>query len=801
MEKTLGVLEFEKIREQLGGFTVTVAGAQKVAVLSPSAIMENVVAMQQETSEAVGIILQKGLNFQGCGDLLPLLRRTARGGVLNPSELEICLGFFQAVGLLKAYFSKEERAEKRFPRFLNFVQRCRVFPHLTAELQRCLDGRGGISDSASPSLSSLRAEEKRILEKISQSLTAFLHAPQYRKYLQENLITVRAGRHVLLVKQEYRNQIPGIVHDQSASGATLYIEPLPAVELNNRLQETRRRAEVEIERILRRLSQLLGTKVAEITESYRLYGELDFILARGHLSLVHTGREPLLNDRGFLHILGGRHPLLPPDEVVPIDVYLGREFNTLIITGPNTGGKTVTLKTIGLFTLMAQCGLHVPAKRGTELSVFTGIWADIGDEQDIAQSLSTFSGHMTNIIQILREASPPALALLDELGAGTDPSEGSALAMAVLAELHSRGVRTVATTHINELKVFAHLRDGMENASMEFDPRSLSPTFRLLIGVPGQSNALTVARQLGMAPEIIENARSHIRKEHLNLEEVVTGLVEEKHRYAEDHRKMKELEAKLYFLLGELQEEKDKLASQRKGILARARQEAREMIRSAQRKTEGIFKRLKRVEHRQQPREETLKMIRETRQKLRVLCEEHSEEAYREEGSGRPLSPKELKVGQPVYIRSLRSQGKIIRVPSGQEVQVQAGLLKVNTTPDDLEKPKRGPEDEEEGGRGSQKGKEKMSRQNLALLWEKSAVNRSIDLRGLTLEEAVLRVEKHLDDSILANLNEIEIIHGKGTGKLRRGLHHYLAEKEEVVNYRLGGEGEGGSGVTIVQLL
>ncbi len=796
MEKALRVLEFEKIRERLGSYTVTATGAQKVVALFPFTAIEKVSAMQQETSEAVSLILQKGLNFQGCGDLLPLFERAVRGSILNPFELEACLDFLRAVELLKAYFSQQENVKERFPLLLNLVHKCRVFPHLTAELQRCLNQHGGINDSASSMLAALRAGEIKVLERINQSLTAYLHTPQYRKYLQENLITVRAGRHVLLVKQEYRNQVPGIVHDQSASGATLYIEPLPAVELNNRLQEIKRKIEAEIEQILRRLTLLVGANVEEIKNSYHLYGELDFILARGHLSLAYAGREPLLNDRGFIDIIGGRHPLLPPGIVIPIDVHLGRDFNTLVITGPNTGGKTVTLKTIGLFTLMSQCGLHIPAKRGTELGVFAGVWADIGDEQDIVQSLSTFSGHMHNIIQILREAGPSALVLLDELGAGTDPSEGSALAMAVLTELHSRGAKTVATTHINELKVFAYQRGGMENASMEFDLQSLSPTFRLLIGVPGQSNALTVVQKLGMAPEIIDRARSYMRKELLNLEEVVSGLMEEKQRYTQDYEKAKESKAKLHYLLQELQKEKEELGRQKREVLARARQEAREMVRSVQRKTEGVFKRLKKAE-RLQPNKRTLQVIQETRQELKVLREKYNEKIDREGAGGSPLSSQEIKIGQAVYIRSLQCPGKILRVFSGGDIQVQAGALKINTTRDDLEKLKETNEKAVKSGR-ARKGE--VSPGNLALLWEKSAVSRSIDLRGLTLAEAVLRVEKHLDDSILANLSEMEIIHGKGSGKLRQGLHLYLADKEGVVSFRLGGEGEGGSGVTIVRL-
>ncbi|NLJ55746.1 MAG: endonuclease MutS2 [Firmicutes bacterium] len=797
MKKALRMLEFEKIREQLDRFTLTVPGTQKVAVLFPGTAIEKVTAMQQETTEAAGLIQQAGLRFQSCGDLLPLLQRAARSGILNALELRQFQDFFQAIKFLKTFFSQEERAVIKYPRLLQLIKKCQAFPHLMAELRRCLTPQGEISDNASPLLTALRTNERRYLEEINQALASYLRTPHYRKSLQENIITVRADRYVLPVKQEFRNHIPGIVHDQSASGATLFIEPLPVVELNNRLREIKGQIEAEIEQILRYLTGLLKASSAEIANSYDLYGEFDFILARGQLSLTYQGREPLLNDRGLINISGGRHPLLAPEKVVPVDVHLGRDYNTLVITGPNTGGKTVTLKTIGLFTLMAQCGLHIPAKRGTELSVFAGVWADIGDEQDIAQSLSTFSGHMTNIINILKEAGPSSLVLLDELGAGTDPSEGSALAMAILEELHARGARTVATTHINELKVFAHLRDGLENASVEFNPQNLEPTYRLLIGVPGQSNALTVAHKLGMAPDIIDKARAYMQDELLNLEEVVSGLVEEKHRFAVDNEKIREMKGKLHFLLQELQHEKEELALQKRKTLARAGREAREMVRLAQRKTEGILKKLKQVEL-QHPDKEALEAVQESGRELQAMREEYEQEAYREEERGTPLAPQEIKVGQAVYVRSLRCAGEIIKVFSDREIQVRAGTMKINARLADLEKPRlRKIKEKESSGK---EGQVKASRSTRALLWEKSAVDRRLDLRGLTLEEALYKVDKHLDDSILANLNEIEIIHGKGTGALRRGIHVYLAEKELVANYRLGGEGEGGSGVTIVQL-
>ena len=385
---------------------------------------------------------------------------------------------------------------------------------------------------------------------------------------------------MLPVKQECRNFLPGLVHDQSASGQTLFIEPLPAVELNNKLQLVKKQLDEEIERILGRLTVLIAGKSEEIKKSYEIYGELDFILARGYLSITHKGIRPSLNNEGYVRIVKGRHPLLTDEKVVPVDLHLGKEFHTLIITGPNTGGKTVTLKTIGLFALMTQCGLHLPAENGTELGVFNSIWADIGDEQNVEQSLSTFSGHIKNIIQILQEASASSLVLLDELGAGTDPSEGSALAMAILDELHSRGVKTVATTHINELKIFAHLREGMENASMEFDSSTMAPTFRLMIGVPGQSNAISIAERLGLSSEILLKARSFIRKDFLDLDEVVSGLVEEKRKMAINSREIEEIKASMEAALRNLEEERSRIEHKRKDILEKARQEADSILKT-----------------------------------------------------------------------------------------------------------------------------------------------------------------------------------------------------------------------------
>jgi DNA mismatch repair protein MutS2 len=793
MEKTRRILEFDKIKEQLRGFTRTAAGEQKASALAPLDDMDKIISLQKETSEAVQLLLHYDLIFKGVKDLKPSFQRAERGGVLSPGELLEIENFLKALESVRNFFSREDEMEDKLPRLFDLVMRFQIFPHLISQLEKCLNPQGEIKDNASPLLSSLRVEEKRLQEKIHRSLESYLRNPHYQKYLQENIVTVRHERYVLPVKQEFRSQFPGVVHDQSGSGVTLFMEPLPVLELNNRLREVRSRIEEEIELILRRLSGLVGSHYAEILLSYESYGELDFILARGNLSLRHRGTEPLFNDRMYISIVQGRHPLLPPESVVPVDVQLGKDFNTLVITGPNTGGKTVTLKTIGLLIIMAQSGLHVPAKAGTELGVFHHVLADIGDEQDIEQSLSTFSGHMKSIIDILHKAYPAALILLDELGSGTDPSEGSALAMAVLEELHSRGVRTVATTHINELKVFAHTSEGMENASMEFDPLTLSPTFRLLIGVPGQSNALTVAERLGMPAGMINKARSYMRKDFLDLDKVVSGLMEERSKLSRDNEKIEEMKAELEHLLEELEEEKKGLQKKRREILHKAREEAIGIVGSAQKKIDDILKNLHRVE-REERGKEALSQGEAARKEIRAMRDEYRTTQFFEEEEVKPIGFDEIREGRFVYVKSLRSPGEVIRVVSEKEIQVRVGLLKVNTEITDLcEYKKNGKHNEE-------KGKELPA--SSKLMWEKNAaVQRRLDLRGLNLEEAILRVDKHLDDALLAGLDTVEIIHGKGTGKLRSGLHLYLQDKNEISGYRLGGEGEGGSGVTIVRLV
>ncbi len=794
MKNTAQLLDFDKIKEQLQALTLTAPGTARAVSLAPEHRPGEVRALQEETSEAVGLLLQDRLRFGGCRDVYPHLQRAGRGGLLQPLELKEVSDFLRAAGTARRSFMQDEGAGEKFPRLFGALSALETFPQVASELERCISPQGAVKDEASPALASLRSRERKLQEEIRSTMDAYVRNPQLQKYLQDPIVTLRGDRYVLPVKQEFRAQVPGAVHDQSSSGMTLFIEPLPALELNNRLQEIRKQIEKETERILYALTGLVGSNSSGMAEAYGLYGRLDFILARARLSLNTGGLEPELNEDGIVELRAARHPLLERGKAVPIDIQLGRNFDVLVITGPNTGGKTVTLKSVGLLALMAQSGLHVPAGPGTNLGVFSAIYADIGDEQNIEQSLSTFSGHMAHIIEILQRADASSLVLLDELGAGTDPSEGAALAMAVLDELHSRGTRTLATTHINELKVFAHLREGMENASMEFDPEALAPTFRLMIGVPGQSNALTVAERLGMPRELIGRARSFIRKDLLDLEEVVSGLVEERQKLSRGTTEVERRKEELEHRLQQLEREQEELQEKKKDIYRQAKEEAGDIVSSARKEAGQILKRLYQAEREQGRRGREVFVTGETaRKKLKELEEETRPEAEEEPRvQGRPLGEEEATAGREVFVKSLRCRGEILRFLSPDEITVRAGALKVTTSLDDLETSSR----EHVGRRAAPTPSRSGS---LGLMKEKSgSVPLRLDLRGLNLEEALAKVEKHIDDSILAGRDHIEIIHGKGTGKLRRGLHEYLEKKGDLLRYRLGGEGEGGSGVTIV---
>jgi len=610
----------------------------------------------------------------------------------------------------------------------------------------------------------------------------------YQKYLQEPIITVRGDRHVIPVKQEFRANIPGIVHDQSASGATLFIEPMAIVEMNNDIKKLKLDEENEIERILRELTALVDEKYDSIKTNMEILATLDFIFAKARFSLEFRCTEPRVNSKGIINIKKARHPLLKAESVVPIDIYMGETFNTLVITGPNTGGKTVTLKTIGLLTLMAQSGLHIPANDYSEVAVFDEVFADIGDEQSIEQSLSTFSSHMTNIVSILEHVTPNSLVLFDELGAGTDPTEGAALAMSILELLHKKNIRTAATTHYSELKIYALTTEGICNASVEFDVATLRPTYRLLIGIPGKSNAFEISRKLGLSEEIIKRAKEFISQDDVKFEDLIRSLEEDKRKAEEERDIASRLKFELEKEKSEMDRRLEKLEAQKDRIIREARNEALEIVRRSKEEAGELIRELQDAIWKEN--EEKAAMIEKSRMKLRQrendMEEKIGESLFKKSGIA-PL--KDIRIGMAVKIINLDRTGSVLTLPDEDgNLTVQAGIMKINVNVNNLT--------------AAEEEKEKPKRSSGVKVSSAKAmtVASQIDLRGQTLDEALMNVDKYLDDAYLGNLPQVTIIHGKGTGVLRAGIMQLLKSHSHVKSYRSGGFGEGGIGATIVEI-
>ncbi len=782
------ILEFDRIRQDLASLTVSPMGLSKVLELEPQADLALVKRRQQETGEARLLCARSAFTPAAVEDISSLLSRAAKGALLYGPDLARIKVFIRASRRWPQFFRESEQLEL-YPLLAEQATLIKPAVELGSQLEKAVDEDGNILDSASPELASIRAKKQNLQNKIRDKLEDYIRSSNYRRYLQEALVTIRSGRYVLPVKQEYRQQLDGVIHDQSASGATLFIEPLPVVRMQNDLVSLQRQEEQEIEKILYRLSGLVSTAEVDLTQNIVLYGELDFIVARGRLSLKINGVEPLLLETDAspeIHLVNARHPLLP-GERIPLTVQIDDQVSTLVITGPNTGGKTVALKTIGLLSVMAQSGLHIPAEQGTRLTVFNRIRADIGDEQSIAQSLSTFSGHMKNIIAVLEAAGPCSLVLFDELGAGTDPSEGAALAMAVLSELTAKGVLTVATTHINELKLFAQVQERMQNASMEFDPDTLAPTYRLLQGVPGQSNALYIAEQLGLDQVLLDKARSFLHRSHDQVESVIASLVEDQQRYQRDSRQAAIDRSRAEVFLSELEKDRELLKARREDILQQAREEARLLLRSTKSSAEQLIKELKAIKT-EQPAGSDLRFerIRQELGQLRRDVDDSEESDYAEEG----LTAEEIAAGDLVFIPSIKQKGEVLSL-AGDEVLVQVGSIKVNLTPRDLRR--------EKGG--LQKPKKKQATTGGGYSVDKDlAISSSVDLRGLNFDQAQPLVDKLLDNALWAGLNRVDLIHGKGTGKLKEALRSYLHAHPLVGKLRSGNPAEGGEGVTVVDL-
>ncbi|MDU2240765.1 MAG: endonuclease MutS2 [Paenibacillus sp.] len=785
-EKIFKTMEYRKIIDQLSSYSQTALGKRTAEALQPATDLEDVKRMLQATDEAFKVDRLKGApGFGGIVDITPAVKRARIGGTLNPHELLGIATTLEGSRRIKRYIATMHE-EHEVQLLFNLSDALSEQKTLEDAIKRCIDDSAEVLDSASPELASIRRELRGGEVRIREKLDAMIRSSSVSKMLQDQLITIRGDRFVIPVKAEYRAHFGGIVHDQSGSGATLFIEPESIVAMNNKLRETRLREEREIEVILQKLTALVGEQAELLLYDGDVLGQLDFIFAKARLARELKGTLPRMNDRGFLKLKKGRHPLIPPDQVVPIDVELGNQYSTIIVTGPNTGGKTVTLKTIGLLSLMAMSGLFVPAEDGSQLCVFDAIYADIGDEQSIEQSLSTFSSHMTNIISILRRMTPKSLVLLDELGAGTDPAEGSALAIAILEHIHSLGCRMVATTHFSELKAYAYERKGVINASMEFDVSTLSPTYRLLVGVPGRSNAFAIAERLGLPERILEYARGEVTEEDMRVENMIASLEQNRLGAEQERETAEQLRREMEELRRRHASELEKLEQQRDKRLEKAEEEASAIIAKARQEAERIIGDLRRLAMEEGAAVKEHKLIA-----ARKELDEAEPQRRKKSGAARKTAkpPRQIEPGDEVMVYSLNQKGNVVELSGSKEAVVQLGIMKMKVSLDDMELIAAAP-----ASKPVQRTAPNVKRTR------DENVRSELDLRGANLEEALIEVDRFIDEAYLSNLGQIYIIHGKGTGILRTGISEYLRKHKHVKSYRLGNYGEGGTGVTVAEL-
>lgn len=784
-DKILHTLEYRKILNKLMQYTQTPMGRLAAEELKPSGDFEGVKRLLQATDEAVNVDRLKGIpSFGGVSDIRPALKRASIGGMLGTSELLSVgntIGGARRVKRFLAAMHEDEKIEMLYALSDLLSEQ----KHVEDAIRACIDEDANVLDSASPELANIRRELRGGEARIREKLDSMIRSSSVAKMLQDQLVTIRGDRFVIPVKAEYRSHFGGIVHDQSGSGATLFIEPESIVAMNNKLRETRLREEREIEIILHRLTDLVGGIAEEMAYDVDILGQLDFIFAKARIAREMKATQPRMNDRGYLKLRKGRHPLIPAELVVPLDAELGNQYSSIIVTGPNTGGKTVTLKTVGLLSLMSMSGLFIPAEEGSQMCVFDAIYADIGDEQSIEQSLSTFSSHMTNIISILKRMTPKSLILLDEVGAGTDPAEGSALAIAILEHIHRTECRMIATTHYSELKAYAYERKGVINASMEFDVQTLSPTYRLLIGVPGRSNAFAIAERLGLPGAILEHARGEVKEEDLRVEHMIASL-EENRLTAEQERERAEVirrEAEEFRKRQQL--ELEKLESQRDKRLEKAEKDASAILDKARKEAEEIISDLRRLAMEEGASVKEHKLI-EARRRL-----DEAEPAPRKKAVSRAAkAPRQLQPGDEVKLPSVNQKGYIVELSGTKEAVVQFGIMKMKVNVSDLEFLASAPDQPAPA----------LRRATTVKRTRDENVRSELDLRGANLEEAIMETDRFIDEAFLGNLGQIYIIHGKGTGVLRTGIQEYLRKHRHVKSYRLGNYNEGGAGVTVAEL-
>ncbi len=785
-------LEFDKILEKLASFTESETVKAIIMSLEPFPTLAEAKEAQRETTEAVTVCFRLGNPPVALGvhDITASVKRSEISGMLSPRDLISVSRLLYVVRRIKAYLSDAPEETE----FLHSLGDSLITEKsLEDKINTAILSETEIADDASADLSAIRRKMKTLNAKIKDSLNSMIRSETYKKYLQDPIVTLRSDRYVIPVRAEYRSEVPGIVHDSSSSGATLFIEPMSVVNANNEIRDLLNKEQIEIEKILAALSADVAEHSGIILSDFNLITRLDFIFCKAKLSFEYNGTEPILNDQGIIEFKKARHPLIPKDRVVSNDIYLGDGFDTLVVTGPNTGGKTVTLKTVGLFSIMAASGLHIPANENSRAAVFKKFFADIGDEQSIEQSLSTFSSHMVKIVNIIKEVDSDSLALFDELGAGTDPTEGAALAIAVLEYLRAFKATTLATTHYSELKIFALTTDGVENASCEFDVDSLQPTYKLLIGVPGKSNAFAISRRLGLDEAVISRANEILSDEDIKFEDVITDLEQNRAAAQSEKEYAKRMKNEMTELKAELEAERRKLKDSKARILEDARREAKIIVMEAREESNAIIKDLERmriegktgnVQEKAKKSREKLKQ-REDKLSAGMKNADKPKKTFRE-------PPKNLKEGDTVRIIDMDQTATILKQPNSKGIaRVQAGILKMDVHITNLERVK---------DNSSKELADKYVKSTGAYSSKTKNVSTEIDVRGQLLDEALMNVEKFIDDCYLAGISPVTIIHGKGTGVLRKGITDMLRRHKHIKSQRPGRYGEGEQGVTIVEL-
>ncbi len=787
-QKALKVLEYDKIIQLLAEQATSDAGKKRCLELVPMTDKQLITDAQAQTADALSRIYRKGnISFGGLKDPGFQMKRLEIGGCLNATELLSICTLLEITRRAKAY-SRENRDDLPADSLDVLFAGLEPLTPLLEEIRRCILAEDEISDDASPALHSVRRTIRNINDKIHGAMNNLLNSSTTRSYLQDAVITMRNGRYCLPVKAEYKGQVPGMIHDQSSTGSTLFIEPMSVVKLNNDLKEAFLKEQEAIEAVLAELSNLTAQYAAYLLDNYRILADLDFIFAKANLAKIQNGMAPIFNTEGRIRIRQGRHPLLDPKKVVPIDVHLGDTFHLLIITGPNTGGKTVSLKTVGLFTLMGQAGLHIPAKDRSELAIFDDVYADIGDEQSIEQSLSTFSSHMTNIVSILKHATPQSLVLFDELCAGTDPDEGAALAISILDRLRQDGIRTMATTHYSEIKLYALSTTGVENACCEFSVQTLSPTYRLLIGIPGKSNAFAISSKIGLSADLIEDAKTRITKENENFEDVIADLEQSRLTIEKEQAEINRYKEEAASLKKQLEEKQERLNRSRDRVLQEANQQAAAILKEAKDLADETIRNF----HKYGKTHMDASAMEKDREKIRKkMAKAQSKSSIQKKEQINHNVPKKLRLGDSVKILSMNLKGTVHTLPDAKgNLFVQAGILRYQTNIRDLILVN---DDATPAVHNTKTGAGKLK------MSKSLSVSPEINLIGKTVDEALMELDKYLDDAYLAHLKSVRIVHGKGTGALRKAVQGHLKRQKYVKAFHLGEFGEGDAGVTIAE--